>query len=148
MKNSEKNLLTLIRALLIFGSLYLFIEGIIHLFALRLISVTSIWPQSAILYASWMGRFYGSFTVLVAILLFYIQRDVTKFRTILTITAIFAVFHAFMLVFGAATEPFDAVYRQYPSLSFWIPFYNIFIIIEAIILFLYAIVIFVWRRNT
>lgn len=136
---------TAIRSFLLFGGFYFIIESGIHLFGLRLSDISNVWPEPAILYANWMGRFYGSLCLLMSGLLFILQSDLEKYNKIILLTGVFSFFHGVLLVFGSVTERFDDVYRYYQSLSFYITTYNEYLILEALLLFIYGIFVIIWN---
>ncbi|MBI2334494.1 hypothetical protein HYU96_01715 [Candidatus Daviesbacteria bacterium] len=137
----------LFRIFLIFLAVYLIGDGLIHLFNIRLLSVSSFWPVSAISYAVLMNSIYASFVLLAATLILVAQANLKKYRELILASAIWAIFHGILLLFLNSTQNFAQDFSDYPSLSVWLPFYNHYLFFEAILAFIYAIVVFVRHKK-
>lgn len=143
----RKNLPKLVKGYLIFGGIYMFFEFLIHFFNLKLSNVTSFWPQSAFTYASWMSIFYGSTCLFISLLSLYLQIDVNRNKQLIKLLAAYSAFHGSVLIFGSLTVKFDAIYHNFPSLSFWLPSYNGFLAFEAALLYGFAILVYFWQKS-
>lgn len=143
-----KNIERIIRIYLLIGTLYFFGEALIHIFSLRLVDIQTAWPREAVVYSRWMTGFYGGLALFIASLLFVIRQNIQQYKHILYCIAVYAALHASFLLYAAATVDFDTIYSNFPSLSFWIPLYNSFLIIEAVLLYAYTIIIICWYTKT
>lgn len=137
----------IVRGYLIFGSVYMFIESVIHFFNFRLADVKTIWPTSALTYAASMNTYYALLALFVSLLLFYLQTDLKKNKPLVKLMAIFALFHAAVLTLTSATINFDAVYQHLPSLGFWMPSYNGYLFIEIFMLLTFVAVVYFWQKD-
>lgn len=136
-----------IRAFLIALGIYLMADGVIHLLNLRLQSVTNIWPASALSYAKLLNLIYASFVFLASILVLVAQNNLKKYQTLIFSSAVWALFHGSLLIFLSLSEDFKNSFLNLPSLLVWISFYNQYLSVEAILAFLYALIIFVWIKE-
>lgn len=137
----------LLRILLNFLVVYLILDGVIHLLNIRLQSVANIWPASAISYATLLDFIYASFVFLAAMLLLVAQKSLTKYKSLIFISSIWAVFHGLLLVRLSFTQDFMNKFAGLPSLYVWMPFYDQYLIIEAFLAFVYAALVFIWLKN-
>ncbi|OGE32543.1 hypothetical protein A3C59_01580 [Candidatus Daviesbacteria bacterium RIFCSPHIGHO2_02_FULL_36_13] len=135
-----------VRGYLLFGSLYMFVEAIIHFSNIKLSSVSTNWPKEALTFSSLMSSFYGSTTLFLAAIQLLVQTNIEKFKKIIQLLAFYAGFHGILLIFISATNEVDSIYNNYPSLLFWIPFYNYYLLFEAGLLLLFALLIYFWSR--
>lgn len=143
----KKKLTKLVRLYLILGALYMLNEGVIHISNIRLTDIASIWPPSAITYASWMSIFYGSFSIFLSALFFVIQKGLEKYKQIIKLLAVFALFHGSILLFGSLTVNFNEIYQASPSLSFWLPSYHLFLLVEVALLFSFSLLVYFWQKD-
>ena len=137
----------LLRFFLIFLALYLTSDGTIHLLNIRLISVTNIWPKSAISYATLLNAIYASFVFLAAILVFAAQKDLKKYKNLVFASVIWALIHGFLLTILSISQNFNQQFQAAPSLQVWFPFYNQYLLFEAILAFAYAAVGLLWLKG-
>lgn len=148
MANKSQNILNkILRGYLIFGSIYMLTEALIHFSNLRLLDSISMWSDSALAYSVLMTKLYASFALFFAILLFFIQKDMRKYELIIKILAVFSLLHTVVLIYLSLTENFYTSFGNLTSLSFWIPEYNLFLIFEAVLLFSFSILVFFWQKN-
>lgn len=138
----------LLRFFLIFAAIYLIVDGIIHFLNIRLSSVLGIWPKSAIVYATLLNTIYASFVFLVAILILAAQKDLQKNKTLIFYSAIWALFHGFLLVNLALTQNFNTDLSDFPSLLVYLPFYNQYLLFEALLAFSYGILVYLWFKDS
>lgn len=141
--NLEKTL----RRLLIVLAIYLIGDGIVHLSNTRLLSVIKTWPASALAYARLLDAMYASFVFLAALLMLIAQRSLKKYQTLIIASSIWAIFHGFLLIYLSSTQNFTDNFSGSPSLYVWIPFYNQYLLVEASLAFIYAILVFIWIKN-
>lgn len=137
----------LIRLILFFLALYLIGDGVIHLFNIRLNSVVGIWSNSAISYATLLNAIYASFVFLAAILILVVQFSLKKYKNLILASSIWALFHGLLLIYLTSTQNFLSNFSNLPSLYFWMPFYNQYLLFEAFLSFAYAILIFIWSKK-
>lgn len=137
----------LLRPFLIFVAIYLIVDGLIHLFNIRLSQVWDVWPKSALSYATLLNLSYASFVFLAAGLLLIAQKDVKKYKAFLKVSAFWAFMHGGLLVYLSLTQDFAKNLSGIPSLYVWIPFYDQYLLFEAFLAFSYACVIFIYNNE-
>lgn len=133
-----------IKALLTFGALYLLIDSAVHLSNIRLTDVGVEWPTSALSFSGFMSQIYASLGFLVAFLGWEIQKDLKKYKSLLFILGIWAIFHGSYLFFrtmDGLTSSFEGI----PSLVVWLPFYTFLTTLESIILLIFGTIVILWR---
>lgn len=128
-------------------AVYLIGDGLIHLLNIRLNSILNVWPSSAISYAVLLNSIYASFIFLAASLILIAQTNLKKYKDLILISAIWAIFHGILLIYLSLTQNFMISFANAPSLSVWMSFYDKYLIFEAIISFIYAILVFLWRNK-
>lgn len=138
-KKIEKTL----RIFLTFLAIYLILDGGIHLFNIRLQSVTNIWPLSALSYASFINALYASFVFLTAGLVLTAQASLKKYKSLILVSGFWAIFHGLLLIYLSLTQNFPL---NLPSLYVWLPFYNLYLVAEALLSFIYATLVFIWIK--
>lgn len=131
---------------LLFSSIYLLGDGLVHVFDIKLISVLS-WPEAPLVYSKYIGHLFGAFAILASLFGIESQRDVTKYRNFLYIVAIWSLFYGSYLIYTSLTVPFSKIFSNSPSVFVWIPFYNYYLIFEACLLFTFSLLVFIWRRK-
>lgn len=137
----------ILRVLLIFGSVYFSVDGLIHIFNIKLISVTNSWPQSAIAYAILLDSIYASFIFLAAAIALFLQNDLKKNKTLIFVSSLWAIWHGFLLIFLSFSLEFVKTAYSFPSLYIWLPFYDQYLLFEASLLLFYAALALFWFKN-
>lgn len=127
---------------------YLIFDGAIHLFNIRLLSVAGIWPNSALSYATLLDTIYASFVFLAAVLIFTAQKDLKKYTNLLFASSIWALMHGFLLIYLTSSQNFTLSFWSLSSLSVWIPFYNQYLLFEALLAFIYVILVFAYLKSS
>lgn len=135
------------RVFLIFLAVYLVGDGAIHLLNIRLQSVQNIWPQSALSYAVLLNAIYASFVFLAAILVLVVQKDLKKYKPLILSSGIWSLFHGLLLAHLILSQNFMESFSNYSSLYVWIPFYNQYLLFEAFLAFVYAILAFLYFKS-
>ena len=143
----HKNFEKIFRVFLNVMAVYLILDGAIHLFNIRLQSVLNIWPKSALSYATLLDMIYASFVFLVAALLLIAQRSLKKYQSLILASSIWAIFHGFLLIYLSLSQNFTGNFSNFPSLFVWMPFYNQYLLAEAFLAFIYAILVFIWIKK-
>lgn len=133
-----------IRIFLIAGAFYLIFDGLIHFFNLRLFSAQSVWPESALSYSTLLNLVYASFVFLTAGFAFVLQTDINKYKNFVIFSSFWAIFHALMLIFLSFAQNLTLNAKDLPSLYVWLPFYDEYLLVESVVLFCYAGLIFAW----
>ncbi len=128
-------------------AMYLIGDGAIHLLNIRLGSVINIWPVSAVSYAVLLDSIYASFVFLIAALILVAQADLKKYKSLILVSGIWAIFHGTLLLYLNSTQNFGNDFFNHPSLLVWIPFYNQYLFFEALLSFVYAVVVFIWNKD-
>lgn len=137
----------LLKWYLLITSIYLLFDGLIHVFDFKLIDVKD-WSEQSIIYSQYISRLYGLFVVLAALIGIEISRDLKKYKNILPLGAGWGVVYGVFLIYYSLNIDFVKVFSSTPSIYFWIPFYNYFIVFEALLLFILAALAFIYRRNS
>lgn len=126
---------------------YLICDGAIHLFNIRLASVINVWPQSALSYATLLNTIYASFVFLAAFLIFTVQKDLRKYKTLIYVSSFWALIHGSLLIYLSSTQNFVGDFSPFPSLLVWIPFYNNYLLFEAFLALVYSLLVYLWFRG-
>lgn len=137
----------LLRGLIIFGSLYLIFESALHFFNIRLLDAEPVWPVSALTFSKLMDQIYGSFALLLSAILFEIQKDIVKYKKIIIIFAFWSFLHAVFLIYTSFNNNFQTLFNPLYSLSVWSTLYNQYLLLEAFLLILYGLIVFLWVRK-
>ncbi|MBI3109514.1 hypothetical protein HYZ06_00540 [Candidatus Daviesbacteria bacterium] len=128
-------------------AMYLIGDGTVHLLNIRLNSVVNVWPASAVSYAILLDSIYASFVFLVAALILVAQTDLKKYKSLILASGLWAILHGILLLYLNSTQNFAHAFSSHPSLYVWMPFYNQYLFFEAILAFIYAIVVFVRHKK-
>ena len=137
----------ILKAFLIFAGCYFIFDTLLHLSNIKLSSVLNSWPSSAFSYAHLLNYIYASFVLLSACICFVIQKDLKKYKTLIIISGIWAVFHGTVLLYLVGIDNYQEVFKQLPSLLVWLPFYKEYLSFNALLLFLYSAVVYLWRKD-
>ena len=132
---------------LIFGAIYILFDGLIHFFPIRLVDVHNIWPEAAYQYARFFSQLYASYAIFIAGSLFILQTDLKKFRPLIIWSSYFAIFHACLLIWNTLAFNFESIFQSPPSLRAWLPSYNLIELFEAVLLLIYAIIVYTWNKS-
>lgn len=127
-------------------AVYLILDGGVHLLNIRLQSVANIWLPSALSYATLLNAIYASFVFLTAGLMLGVQNSLNKYKNLIFISSFWAIFHGLLLIYLTSTQNFMHNFSGNPSLYVWMPFYNQYLLIEAVLSFVYAILVFIWIK--
>lgn len=136
-----------IRGLLIFGSVYFFVDGLIHLLNIKLISVQTVWPQSAIAYSILLDAIFASFIFLAACIALVLQSDLKKYKTAILVSSIWAIWHGLLLIFLSFNLNLVQLTITWPSVHLWFPFYDQYLAFQGYLLLLYPIVALIWFKK-
>lgn len=136
-----------VKLFLLFGGIYILIDGLLHLLNLRLTSVINVWPDSALLYAKLLNVLYASFAILVATVAILVQKDTDKNKTLIVGSAFWALLHGLLLIGLSLTQNYIQIFKTYPSLHLFFPMYDKFLIFEGVLLLVYSLVVFIWWRG-
>lgn len=143
----RKKLQLLLKAMLLFGAIYLFIDGSIHFFDVKLLDTRSSWPASAIAYARLLDKVAGVFILFMASAAFMLYKNLEKYRKLVYLSAFWALVLGLTFIYLVISTDYSNVFSLTPSLSFWIPFYGQYLLLEAGTLICYGIVVFLWFRT-
>lgn len=137
----------ILRPFLIFGGAYFIFDGLLHLSGVKLTSVINIWPQSALNYSKLLNYLYASFIILSGVMALFFQSDIKKYKTMIIISAIWALFHGAILLLLVNLEGYGEVFKGLDSLKVYLPFYEQYLTFNATMLFLFSGVVFLWWRK-
>lgn len=137
-----------LRVLVIFWGIYLFFEGILYFFNVRLVDARNIWPASVTLYSGLIGKVLGSVFLFIAAVVFDVQRNLLKYRNFIKLSGFWGMFHGGVLIWLSLSNNFTEVFKNTPSLYVWFPFYNQYVALEGIILVSYSVLVYFWLKNT
>lgn len=136
----------ILRIYLQITSLYLLGDGLVHVFDIKLINVLD-WPQAPLVYSRFIGHLYGLFASLAALLGVEASRNLKKYKNFLYIVSVWLLVYGVHLIYISLTTDFQSLFKNTPSIFVWIPFYNAYLIFEALLCFIFAILVFLWRRS-
>jgi hypothetical protein len=134
----------IIKILLMVGSIYLSCDALIHLFNVRLADAVPLWPSSAIRFAGFISQIYASFVLLVAVLIWEIQKDLIKYRNLATICGVWALLHGGFLGQQTLNGLADS-FEKIPSLLVWTAYYPMITLFESILLIIFGTIVILWR---
>lgn len=137
----------ILRLMLILWGVYLLFEATLYFFNIRMQDVKNIWPEISLTYIVLIEKVLGSLMVLVALLTFELQRNLEKYKTILKLGAIWALFHGGLLIFLALSQNYYHTFLIYPSLFVWFPYYDFYVILEGVVLLIFSAGVFLWLKN-
>lgn len=135
-----------LRYYLTLGGIYLLLDALIHLFDIKLIDVRGIWPNLALIYGQFMAYLYASFAILASILAIAAARNLDKYKLLIVITGFWALFHGLLLILFSLAVDFE-VFSATPSVFVWIPFYNLYLIFEGVLLIGLSLTIYFWAKK-
>lgn len=138
---------SILRAFLIFGGCYLIFDALVHFSGIKLLSVNGVWPPSAISYANLLNYIYASFVILAALIAFIIQKDPQKYKPVIGLSAIWAIFYGVILLTLVWTQNYQLTFKIFPSLLVWLPFYREYITLNAVLLFLYSGIVYLYFKK-
>ena len=137
----------LVRGFLIFAGVYFIFDGLLHISGIKLLSVAGVWPESAISYANILNYLYSSFIFLAAAFALVLQRDINKYKSLIIVSAFWALLHGFGLLFLVWTQNYQQIFQNLPSLLVWLPIYREYLTANAILLFIYSLTVYLWVRR-
>lgn len=137
----------LLRGFLTFGGAYFIFDALLHFSNIKLSSTIDVWSSPATSYANFINYLYGSFVILAAALSFIIQTDLKKYKTLVIASAVWAVFHAILLLFLVWTNNYQQIFTDLPSILVWLPFYREYLTLNALALFAYSAVVYFWQKS-
>lgn len=141
------NLSRVLKTVLLFWSVYSFIEACLYLSNIRLTDVSTNWPSQALAYSKLMGPILGSTFLLISVVAFAASRNLDKYKDFIKISAVWAIFHGGLLIYLAIKQDNAGIFTPALSLHAWIPFYNQYLILEGLVLFFYSSLIFLWMKK-
>jgi len=118
------------------GTVFMLAQAIFHASGLRLIGVEKFWPESAVLFARYFVMFWASASFMVAVVCYFAQKHLEQAKPLLVMLVFPALFHSLILLWFSFS-PFTKI-MPLPSLTAWLPFYEVWIRCEAISLLLYV----------
>lgn len=137
----------ILKVYLIFGGLYFIFDGLLHLSNIKLASVIGIWPQSALIYAKLVSILYASFIILSGVMALFLQSDLKKYKPLVVISSIWALFHGAILLFLITTEGYGQIFEGFDSLLVYLPFYEGYLTLNALLLFSFSGLVYLWWRK-
>jgi len=138
--------------LLRFGVVFMLAESVFHFSALRISGARQLWPTSAWYYALLFNWLWASASLLIAIVLYYLQRDARRYRDLIGAVSWFGLFHAGVLTYFSTVSIEQKLIL--PSLYVWNPYYSVQLRLEAAVLVVFFAVVqfplakWVWRAVT
>lgn len=133
--------------MLILWGVYLLFEAFLYFFNVKLQDVKGIWPKVNITYVNLIEKILGSLILLVALLIFEVQRHLAKYKTILKISAIWSLFHGSLLIFLGLSQNYVNTFSKYPSLYVWFAYYDLYVILEGLSFLIFSVLVYIWLKN-
>lgn len=121
------------------GCVFMVIEGIYHGSGIRMAGVEAYWPESAVAFARLFMMLWASASLTIAVVCYFSQRYLEQAKPLLVLLALPAIVHAAMLLW-LSLSPFVNI-MPLSNLYAWIPFYEVWIRGEALLLTSYALYI-------
>ncbi len=142
----KKNLPKLVRGYLIFGAFYMLVESLVHFSNIRLMSVAG-WPKEALAFSSLMSTLYASYSLFISLLLFYLQNNIEKNKSLIKLFSFFALFHGVLLILLTFTRNYEQIFQNFPSLAFFLPYYNLYLSFESLLSLSFVLLIYLWLKK-
>jgi hypothetical protein len=142
---SEQKFQKNLRWMLLFGFVFMLGEAVFHFSGIRLWSISSIWPNSAMSYATFFQHLWASASLLIAgaIYVLYKEKDIRK--KLMYPLSFYCIFHGLLLIWWGSTAVVST--WQYPSLHVWNPWYEVQLFIEGSVLLIFAGYILYGRKK-
>lgn len=137
----------ILKVYLIFGGVYFIFDGLLHLSGIKLASVVNSWPRSALVYAKLVNYLYASFIILSGTMALFLQSDLKKYHSLVVISGIWAFFHGVILLFLITTAGYGQIFKGFDSLLVYLPFYEGYLTLNALLLFSFSMLVYFWRRK-
>ena len=137
----------ILRIFLLFLGIYLAVDGLVFLSNVRLQSAYHLWPSSAFSYAYLTNAMAAAFMFLASYVAFIIQKDPKKYQNLISASALWAFFFGLLLIYLSSTQNLMSNFSNLPSLYVWMPFYNWYLVFEALLSFAYAGLVFIWLKG-
>lgn len=137
----------LLKVMLLVGAGYLFVDGLIHFFDIKLLSAGGRWPDSAAVYARLINKVAGAFIILAAAGAFIAHKNPEQYRAMIYVSAAWSLFLGLTFIYLKFSTDYSDAFKFFPSLYFWLPFYGQYLLLEAAALIFYSIVVFLWFRS-
>lgn len=138
-----------LRIYLIFWGLYLIFEGLLYILNIKLIDTRNIWPPAALAYIELLEKVLGSiFLFVAAVVILEVQRNLKKYKNFIKIGGTWTLFHGILLIFLSVTQNYTEVFKPFPSLLVWFPFYGEYVILEGLAAILFSVLAYLWLKNT
>jgi hypothetical protein len=128
-------------------SIYLILDGLSHVLDFKLTDAGT-WPAYALLYSQQMNHLFGAFAILSGLFGVEASRDLRKYRNFLHLTAIWILGYGAYLLYSGLVIDFRQIFKDYPSVYVWMPFYNFYLIFEAGLCFALSILIYLFKKQT
>lgn len=143
----HKKIEKVLQVALFLTAVYLFLDAAIHFFDIKLFDVRNTWPVAAISYARLLDKISGSFILLSVIIGLVICRNLEKYKIIVYLFAIWALFLAVVLIYLGLSTDYLHDSSFLASLSFWLPFYRQYLFLEAGWLIFDSLLVYLWFRT-
>ncbi|MDD5147578.1 MAG: hypothetical protein PHV63_03490 [Candidatus Daviesbacteria bacterium] len=143
----HKRIQNILRSFLVLGAIYLLADAFIHFFDIKLVDVNNNWPASAIVYARLLDKISGAFMLLIAIIVFVIHKDLEKYRLVVYLSAIWTFFLGLTFIYLNMSTDYSRIFNFLPSLSFWMPFYREYLLLESGALIFYSAIVYLWFKT-
>lgn len=139
----------LIKIELVVMGIFLIIDSGIHLFNLRLGSVSEVWPISALSFSKFLSQIYGSFVLFAALFLLELARKIETHKNLIFVVGLWTLLHGIFIAYLLATN-FYSGFGNYSSLYFYMTpaYYKVVEFIESLFLISFGILIFFWKSKS
>lgn len=143
----HKKIQNILRSFLVLGAIYLLADAFIHFFDIKLVDVDNNWSASALVYARLLGKISGMFMLLTATVVFVIHQDLEKYRLIVYLSAIWTFLLGLTFIYLSMSTDYFRIFNFLPSLSFWLPFYREYLLLESGALIFYSAIVYLWFKT-
>ncbi|MDD5416306.1 MAG: hypothetical protein PHE48_04910 [Candidatus Daviesbacteria bacterium] len=143
----HKKIQNILKIFLVLGAIYLLADAFIHFFDFKLTDVNNDWPISALVYAQLLDKISGAFMLLIAIIVFVIHKDLEKYRLVVYLSAVWTFFLGLTFIYLSMSTDYLHIFNFLPSLSFWLPFYREYLLLESGALIFYSAIVYLWFKT-
>lgn len=138
---------TILKWYILVTSVYLLADAVVHILDFKLVDVILTWPEQAVVYSKFIGHLYGFFAILAAVFGIEAQRDIKKYKNFIYLTAVWLVFYGINLLSTGLGADFSEMFASEPSIYVWLPSYNLYLVFESALCFIFAGLTFAWWKS-
>lgn len=142
------NLDKILKYTLFFGAIYFLVEGFLFFFHIRLSSVETLWPASALDYIGFISQIFAIFLFLFSAWLFKIWKNPRAYAEFIALSAQVALLLGVYLLTSGLVSNYQESFKSLPSLYVNLPSYNLYLVFEGLALVAYSLLVYFWLNGS